>query len=202
MKQSEIFIHGEGAAWWERNKHKLPPEDDPVLDAIQTARMRPKNVLEVGCSNGWRLLHLQARYGCNIVGIEPAAVPEYGAHVWRGTADNIPRMDAEFDVVIYGFCLYLVDRQDLFKVVAECDRVLQEGGYVVIHDFSTAVPHAVPYHHKAGVMTYKMNYADLWVGNPAYRHVYQQKRFDPSGDGHTSVVVLRKSNKLIWGSGV
>lgn len=202
MKQSEIFLKGEAAEWYARNQDKLPVENDAVLEAINNARLTPKNVLEVGCANGWRLNALTERYGSECQGVDPAGIMNAtGPFVFKGTADNLGFLLPEsFDLVIYGFCLYLVDRSDLFKVVAECDRVLQEGGHVVIHDFTTSTPHAVPYKHKAGVKSFKMNYADLWVGNPAYRHVYHMKRYDKDGDGHTGVTILRKSNKLVWGA--
>ena len=43
--------------------------------------------------------------------------------------------DNFFDMIILGFCLYLCDRNKLFKIASEVDRVLKENSYLVIIDF-------------------------------------------------------------------
>ena len=51
------------------------------------------------------------------------------------TADALPLEKEEFDLVYFAFCLYLVDRNNLFATIAEADRVLKPGGYLAIVDF-------------------------------------------------------------------
>ena len=58
----------------------------------------------------------------------------------QGTSDQIEFDNQYFNVVILGFCLYLVDRELLFKTISEVDRTLKQGGYLVITDFETPFP--------------------------------------------------------------
>lgn len=168
----------EGDAWWERNKNKLPkPEDDPVLELIRINDVTPTGVLEIGCGNGWRLSEIRKRYGCPVVGIDlsqsalndgrkryPSVNFAYGSASHLGYFGK-----DQFNLVIFGFCLYLVDREDLFKVVTESDRVLADGGYLIIQDFPARIPTTVPYKHDGRLRTYKMYYPDLWLSNPSYQ---------------------------------
>jgi ubiquinone/menaquinone biosynthesis C-methylase UbiE len=86
----------------------------------------------------------------------------------QGTADSIPFHDKKFDMIIFGFCLYLCDRKDLFKIVYEADKCLAEYGYLIIYDFKPPFPYKNIYHYKEGIFSYKMNYADLFLANPSY----------------------------------
>ena len=58
-----------------------------------------------------------------------------------GSSDNLDFDDLFFDVIILGFCLYLVDRNLIFKTVSEIDRTLKEGGILIINDFDTPFPY-------------------------------------------------------------
>ena len=190
MKQVRAFLHGEGAAWLERNQSKLPPAVDPVTEAIKAADIPPNNgnVLEIGCANGWRLEQLKRLYGCHCTGVDPAA-PRNVPNLFQGAANSLPVSSDEFDFVIYGFCLYLVDREDLFVVAAEGDRVLRNFGYLIIHDFLPDYPNKVPYKHREGIFSYKMDYANLWLGNPAYS-LFHRVIWPEEG---TAVTILKKN---------
>jgi len=172
MNQTQVFIEGEADAWFERNKINLG-QRDMVSAVLGMPDFHPKAVLEVGCANGWRLKKLKEKYGCEIAGVDPSvrAVKEADCpSVVLGTANRLRFLDGEFDLVIYGFCLYLTDPEDWFKIVAEGDRVLTDGGRIVIHEFSdNERPHAVPYEHAEGVLSYHVNFAGLWLMHPWYR---------------------------------
>ena len=72
-------------------------DDNPII--------APHGVLEIGCSNGWRLEAIREKYGCDCLGIDPA--DSQFPYIFKGTADSLPYPDNQFDLVIYGFCLYL-----------------------------------------------------------------------------------------------
>jgi len=73
-----------------------------------------------------------------------------------------------FDIVVFGFCLYLCDREDLFRIAQEADRVLKPDGWLIIHDFFAKTPTRREYHHKPGLFSYKMDYRRLFDWHPAY----------------------------------
>ena len=169
-KQSDAFMQGEALAWHERNKDK-DRSDDPVLKAIATlpvsADMR---VLEIGCGDGWRLEEIRRLYGCRITGIDPLAyAPGFDSRgfISYGTAEDPKLPGEQCEIIVLGFCLYLVDREDLFRVVANVDRMLKDGGYLVIHDFDDGV-YRRPYKHKEGLFSYHDFYPGYWLSSPAY----------------------------------
>jgi SAM-dependent methyltransferase len=163
--------------WFERNRSKLGA-DSPLLKSIRCFSshiVAGHRILEVGASNGHQLHKLQQLTRCKAFGIDPSIsaiadgktkYPELELYV--GTADKLEFPDAFFDAVIFGFCLYLVDRNLLMRAVAEADRVLRRGGRAMIVDFDPAVAHRRPFAHQPGLWSYKMCYPGLWLANPEY----------------------------------
>lgn len=199
-KQSHIFSAGEGEAWMRRNKGGIFPEIDPVLAAIEETGIRPKTILEVGCANGWRIKILRERYKSDIYGVDPGAkstLCTVADPVTYGAAHHLGFNDAAFDMVIYGFCLYLCDREDLFQIAEEGDRVLKEGGHLIVYDFHQPdTSYSRPYSHRSGVRSFKMDHAALWLANPAYRLVHRRVLDD--GDNRTAVTILKKDTAGGW----
>lgn len=188
MKQSDVFLAGEGVEWFRRNESVLG-EHDPVSGVIESIDPAPTSVLEIGASIGWRLQRLSERQGCKVAGIDPAGLSNF---VLKGAAHDLGAFpDGRFDLVIFGFCLYLVDPQDYFRAVAESDRVLADGGYLVIHDFFQGPdqPWRTPYRHCAGVWSHHAAFERLWLAHPAYRKVSTHL---PADRPDEAVHVLRK----------
>ena len=130
-------------------------------------------MLEIGCGEGKRLAWLAENFHLECHGIEPSALAVDAAKVAgveavQGTADVLPYETEMFDIVVFGFCLYLCDREDLFRIAQECNRVLKPDGWVVILDFFAPMPTRRPYHHREGVYSYKMDYRKLFDWHPAY----------------------------------
>lgn len=190
MSQTKIFLESEADAWFARNGARLGVVD-PVGDTIELLGYKPCSVLEIGCANGWRLKRLKDHYDCQVCGIEPShdAIVDGGKDtvIVRGVADSLPFASASFDLVIFGFCLYVCDPAALFRIAAEADRVLSDHGLIVIHDFAdTASPFARKYRHCDGVLAYHMDYAKLWLAHPWYRRACRRV-FDDD-----AVTVLQK----------
>lgn len=194
MKQSDLFLESEGDAFYERNRDK-PRLPDPVLDAMAELKLQPKTVLELGCGNGWRLAEIEKLYKpTHLAGYDPSEMavkqqvfPKAFARVFRADATILQKIRASsYDTIIFGFCLYLVDREDLMMIAAHADRVLKDGGHIIIHDFIDG-PYKTPYKHKEGVWSYHMDHSHLWFGHPAYLLISRRKSDDQIG-----VVVIRK----------
>lgn len=214
-KQKEIFLQSEGDAWFTRNKQgvatrKLPDDDGllrEILDVI------PHNagvlkVLEIGCGDGTRLAWLKNNINADCYGIEPSAqaVAEActkGINVKQGTADMLPFDNQSFDIVMFGFCLYLCDREDLFRIACEADRVLRKPGWLMIMDFYSPIPRARNYHHRPGMQSYKMDYRSLFAWHPGYECMTHKVRhhgeasYTDDPDEWVAVSVLRKNQKEI-----
>jgi SAM-dependent methyltransferase len=181
MKQREIFLASEGDAWYRRNREYLErrelPGSDPLLTALlalpEEQRRPGARVLEIGCGDGTRLAWLRAQAGFECFGLDPsadavAASEARGVRAAQGTADLLPFENGSFDFVLFGFCLYLCDREDLFRVAAEADRVLRDPGWLLLLDFYSPVPLKREYHHSPGLFSYKMDYRALFSWHPGY----------------------------------
>jgi SAM-dependent methyltransferase len=174
MRQADLFLHGEGDAWLNRNRDKLGFSGDPVADMIDHVGTKPTRVLEVGCSNGWRLAALRARYKCEVFGVEPSMLAcieaaERKVPVWQMTASRLPQFGAKFDLIIYGFCLYLTDPSDWFNIAAEGDHVLAPGGDLIIYDFADVeTPYGNRYEHDERIVSWHVDFAKFWLAHPAY----------------------------------
>jgi len=214
MKQKQIFLKSEGDAWFERNhlaiqKRRLDLED-PVVSAIghcmsvASARNQKRSVLlEIGCGEGKRLEYLAKKFNLTCHGIEPSpkAVAMAARHqlsVVRGTADSLPWACQAFDFLIFGFCLYLCDREDLFRIAHEADRVLKKSGWIIIHDFFSSTASRNDYHHYKGLHAYKMDYRKLFDWHPDYT-CFSHKVLKHAKKGYTddprewvAISVLRK----------
>lgn len=137
-KQKTVFLDSEANAWLNRNNQgneiNFDPQKDRLLpDLLELPLKSGMKVLKIGCSSGYRLLWLQENLGLKCVGIEPSEqavniARDKGIEVYQGTAESLPFEDTSFDLVIFGFCLYLCDRADLFRIAQEADRVLRNPG--------------------------------------------------------------------------
>jgi ubiquinone/menaquinone biosynthesis C-methylase UbiE len=122
-----------------------------------------------------------------------------GIDARQGAADMLPFDDNTFEVVIFGFCLYLCDRDDLFRIACEADRVLRNPGWLLILDFYSPAPLKHAYRHHSGVFTYKMDYRTLFSWNPGYT-IFSHKVFHHTENTYTddpkewiATSVLRKN---------
>lgn len=213
MKQSEIFLRSEGDGFHRRNQRAFAElgsgsgsQDDQVIQCLRTLALKPRRILEIGCSNGWRLDLMRREFGAECFGIDPSseavaqgAATYPGVTLTTGTAECLPYQAGYFDLVVFGFCLYLCDRQDLFMIAAEADRVLAESGCLMIFDFFPPLPYRNRYRHFDGVFCYKMDYAALFLWNPAYalisRVVFADRGSDMiNPDDRLSVATLRKDS--------
>jgi ubiquinone/menaquinone biosynthesis C-methylase UbiE len=186
-KQKEVFLSSEGDAWFDRNHQAIQSREfgieDPIIAAIQRCRTRGSHdtpqLLEVGCGEGKRLQWINQNLGVNCHGIEPSAkavalAQELGLQVIQGTADALPYGDGTFDFLVFGFCLYLCDRDDLFRIAHEANRVLKPDAWLIIHDFYVKTPMKRAYHHLTGLYSFKMDYRTLFDWHPHYTCFYHQ----------------------------
>lgn len=204
-KQRDVFLACEGDAWFQRNEAALATRDwsrDPVCARLARLDGGPFKVLEIGCGDGSRLAYLRQQ-GHDVWGIDPSAravarAAERGVRAERSTADRLPYGDGSFDVVMFGFCLYLCDDDDLFAIAREAHRVLAARGWLFIMDFEKPTPTYSDYRHRPGVRTRKMDYKTMFLWHPAYTLASHEKlhhetlQWTDDPDQWVSVACLRK----------
>jgi ubiquinone/menaquinone biosynthesis C-methylase UbiE len=182
MKQKDIFLAGEADQWFYRNHTALNSKifdlSDPAIAAVSSIKgsflgKDRLKILEIGSGEANRLAWLAENLDVDVYGLDPSSKAvehalSKGVNAKQGTADCLPYEDQSFDVVIFGFCLYLCDRDDLFKIAQEADRVLKKESWLIVSDFFSPTPLSRDYHHKQGVFSFKMDYRKLWDWHPAY----------------------------------
>lgn len=195
--QKKIFLESEADAWFKRNQKALSERNyysndhlssliSEILALSETEKLSEIKILEIGCGDGGRLKWIAENFGCDVYGIEPsgAAIIEAknrGIKAECGTADVLPYRGEMFDIVIYGFCLYLCDREDYFRIASEADRVLKKNSWLLILDFFSPSPTWREYRHKAGVCTTKMDFRKLFDWHPAYTNYFHKIYHHESG---------------------
>ena len=215
--QNSIFKEGEADNWYFRNKEILDgigcSENKYSLDIENISKnLDPfkngiNHILEIGCSSGKKLETLCQRLDASGCGIEPSALAvEEGnsrmksSHIQLvcGTADELPFESSSFDLVYFGFCLYLVDRKTLLKSLSEADRVLRAGGFLAITDFDPGRMYKRPYVHQEGLFSYKQDYSRFYTGSGLYylvsKNSFSHRRdfFDHENDERISLSLLYK----------
>lgn len=181
VSQDAVFVESEGDAWFRRNAAALSnhrPETDLPMRLIDMYDLKPKRVLEIGASNGYRVSWIQHRYQCYAAAVDASKAAIEDGERWyefveyyHGTADNTGIGNKTFDLVIVNYVLHWVGRDKLLSAIAEIDRLTAPGGYVLLGDFFPNVPMDVPYHHKHGLMTYKRDYAAMLRASGLYQSV-------------------------------
>lgn len=205
-QQKSHFLRGEGNRYFRRNRAaSFSSQHRKALDLIAGCLTAGSRVLEIGCCDGRNLRYLKSRLPIHGSGVDPSeaavkagrkAGPSFSLKT--GTADRLPYKDRSFDMVIFGFCLYLVDRSLLTRVVAETDRVLRDRGYVAIIDFDVKTPISREYKHKQGVLSHKLDYPALFTAFPHYamadKYCYSHagERFSPDIQERLACTILYK----------
>lgn len=198
MNQDSIFKRCEGDNWFSRNREALERKvtvDWPSLFVERLeSRALIRSVLELGCANGWRLERIKPLFsaGCRLSGIDAsrAAVedgrtrfPDLDLH--EGLLSDVPVQGA-FDLVIIYFVLHWVDRSTLARSISEIDRVVKDGGLLIVGDFLPDVPQRRKYHHlpDENVFTYKQDYTRIFENLCTYRELARVTfRHDAPGEG-------------------
>ena len=129
-------MKSEGDNFFLRNKDAWFNDKDLIVEKVVKLdkKKKIKSVLEIGCGDGWRLDLIKKKINSKCYGVEPSkkaikCSKNKNIKIIRGTAEKLGFKNLKFDVLIYGFCLYLVDAEDLFKVVYEADKILKKFTY-------------------------------------------------------------------------
>ena len=211
--QRDAFLSGEGDAWFRRNR-RAQLLDTAASDLLMPALLEvplqaglETDVVEVGCGQGLRLQALAREKGWLVRGLDPsaeavAAAAQLGVEARVGTAENLPYASQSIDLLIFGFCLYLCDRDDLFQIAAEAHRVLKPSAWLAILDFWSPRQRSNPYHHMPGLQSYKANLPEMFLWHPAYvitdhtlRHHASHSHTDDI-DEWVGATLIRKSDVL------
>ena len=210
--QKEIFINGEGDAWLKRNKREgsISSENMQVnkfileyLLSLPIPNSKKIKLMEVGCGDGSLLFNLKKKRKWQLYGIDPSKkaikiAKDFGINASVSTAEKLPFDDDTFDLIIFGFCLYLCDTTDLFKIAYEAHRTLKNRSWLMIIDFWSPELKKIPYKHKEGVFSSKFDFSKMFSWHPSYikyDHLirdFAEFKYTDNKDNWLAVTTLRK----------
>ena len=210
VSQKKIFLKNEGNAYFLRNKYekKIFKKDFLTKSIIKKLTFsKKKNILEIGCGNAERLNFLKKNFtNNNYFGIDPSSdAIKFGKklnsklNLKIGDASKLKFNDNKFDIVIFGFCLYLCDDDDLYRISSECYRVLKNNGFIIIQDFISAKVIYNNYHHHKNIKSRKMNYIKMFDWHPKIKLEKKMKYINKGEkkitENFITIAVLKKSFK-------
>ncbi|MDH5716654.1 MAG: class I SAM-dependent methyltransferase [Spirochaetia bacterium] len=217
-EQDKIFFNSEGDGWYQRNKDNLGirEKSDWVLytfDQLNLNKRKKYHIVELGCSNGYRLNTINNLYQGNnwlFSGLDASkqaiinGQKKYSRiQFYRGLLSEIP-ITKKADIVIINFVLHWIDRRNLTKCISEIDRILLDEGYIILGDFLPDYNYKRKYHHLPNeiVYTYKQNYANIFTSLGFYKTIYYACYDHDESDGIMNIsnsdnrgmiVLLKKS---------
>lgn len=120
-------------AYSDENRYCLDHYYLALRKRIEALVPRPGAILDVGCSRGWFLQAMEGweQHGCEIAAGDAAiARARFGDRIFTGPIEDYPASDGSFDVItmqdVFDHC------PDPLAVLAKCQRMLRDGGLLVI----------------------------------------------------------------------
>jgi len=187
IKHRDIFLKSEGDRWFARNKNSLRKKNyknDFIISAVKKLKKNNKIcILEIGCGDGERLNLLSCNKKIKCFGLEPSLTAinsqkNKKIKILRGTAESIPFENKKFDILIFSFCLYLCDDEDLSKIVSEALRVTKNTSFIIIYDFFIKGIKYFKYKHNKKIKIRKMDCAKLFGWHPRIKLIEKKKYYE------------------------
>jgi ubiquinone/menaquinone biosynthesis C-methylase UbiE len=197
-----------------RNTESLKTASDSpdirfICSTLNSFENEVSRILEIGCGGGTKISTLSKHFDSDGYGLDPSekaimyAKENYShsssrLHFKTGLATDLLYEDDYFDLVFFGFCLYLLPPNEWLKAATEANRVLRKGGFLAILDFDFGQPKVNPYKHKDGIFCFKNTYSKLFTALGHYHQVskwsfnHKENTFVVDKDERVSIEILYK----------
>ena len=187
-KEADIFFRRNFCYYAEKKVYDT--EYDRIKDLIQITKIKPKNILEIGCGTGKKIAfykeHLNITKDCVGVDLSKAAI-KFGKKFYKKiklyqmSSLEINKIRKKFDLVICGFFLYLLDREEIFKQFDLIYKKINKNKYLIIEDFEPLFNHT-NYDNRNGnnLKIFKQNYTDFIINSGLFKLIYKFNKEMPN----------------------
>lgn len=165
VEQTEAFAESESFRYFTDRTGFTRPTIS--VDDLHAVAGPIRSILDAGCGTGVNLAHLVDVTGASRgTGIEPNADtvaqlrrnhevdPRLEFH--EASVHRLPFPSDSFDLVVCWSVLHWVGREEYLQALGELIRVTAK--YLIVMDFVGSQDYRVPYHHRPGLFTYKMDF--------------------------------------------
>jgi len=185
MKNLKIVSKAEGDNYYERNVDIYNKEtiDNKIIDLIIINNIKPKSILEIGCANGNKLNQCQKILKvkrCVGIDLSSKAISK-GKKKYKNlkllklSSLEINKLKLKFDLIICGFFLYLLDREELFSQFDLIYKKLNPNGFLIIKDFDPLFKHTNTSKHNKNLKSFKMSYDNFLQESGLFKLIYKIK---------------------------
>lgn len=159
----------------------LDTKDYRILDLIKVNNLRPKSVLEIGCATGIRLnqyqniLNTKINYGIDLSSkaINLGRKKYKKLKLLKLSSLEINKIKVNFDLIICGFFLYLLDRKEIFNQFNLIYKKLKLNGYLIINDFDPLFKHSNTSMHNKNLRSFKTSYDNFLEESGLFKTIYK-----------------------------
>ena len=181
----KLFEKKEADKYYLRNiKHyKNNSQDQRLSKFLNLDLIQGNKILEIGCCNGKKLDQYR-RYlkSSKTIGtdISKKAINE-GKKIYKDiTFKNISslainKLKIKFDIIICGFFLYLLDRDEIFNQFNLIYKNLKTNGFLIIEDFDPLFKHTNKNIHHKNLLSFKMNYTNFLEESGLFKMIYKMR---------------------------
>ena len=92
---------------------------------------------------------------------------------------EIDKIKTNFDLIICGFFLYLLDREEIFNQFNLIYKKLNQNGYLIIQDYNPLFKHTNISRHNRNLKSFKMNYDNFLVESGLFKMIYKVEKLYP-----------------------
>ena len=201
-KNLKIVKTKEGDNFFERNLkyyNNIREGDIRIVDLLRTTQIKPKSILEIGCANGIQLnqyqeiLNTKVNYGIDLSSkaINSGKKKFKKLKLLKLSSLEIDKIKTNFDLIICGFFLYLLDREEIFNQFNLIYNKLNQNGYLIIQDFNPLFKHTNTSKRNRNPKSFEMNYDNFLVESGLFKMVYKNEKDHPMPK-----FISRRKNKM------
>ena len=181
IKNLNIIKSKAANEYYERNidnhNHWVP--NTSYLEFIKS--LKPKNILDIGCEDGrvlniyQKYLKTKINYGIDLShkAINKGKNKHKNLKLLKLSSLEIDKIKIKFDIIICGFFLYLLDREEIFKQFDLIYKKLNNNGYLIINDFDPLFNHTNKNIHNKNLKSYKMKYDNFLEQSGLFQIIYK-----------------------------
>ena len=154
-----------------------------IINLLKISKIKPKNILEIGCANGSKLNIYQKQLKPSVsygIDLSDKAI-NHGIKKYKKlkllhlSSLNINKIKIKFDLIICGYFLDQLDRNEIFKQFDLIYKKLNKNGYLIIYYFDPLFRHTNNNIHHNNLLTFKMKYENFLEESGLFKIVYKNQ---------------------------